>query len=83
MNLKKNCNEEFLNLIPFSINKQTYRKNAISKILMMFRDIDKKHNEEILVFQGVLRQFFSELTIFLKTVFNAEICINHDRKLCR
>ena len=39
VNLKKN--EEFFYSILFSIKKRTYRKNAISKILRMFRDISK------------------------------------------
>ena len=28
----------------FQLKKGTYRKKAITKILIMFRDIDKKHN---------------------------------------
>ena len=44
VNLKKLFNEELFNFILFPFKKRTYRKNAISKILSMIRDIDKKHN---------------------------------------
>ena len=38
---KKKLRRNFLNWI-FSIRKRTYCKNAISKILYIFRDLDKK-----------------------------------------
>ena len=41
---KKKLKRILLNYIIFSIKILTYRKNAFSKILHMFRDIEKKHN---------------------------------------
>ena len=41
--VEKKINEDIFYFILFSIKKRIYRKNAISKILSKFRDIDKKH----------------------------------------
>ena len=46
----------------------------------MLRDIDKKHNVQILVFkERVFRQFLCKFSIFFKTGSSAEIPINSDR----
>ena len=54
---KKN-NEEFLNFIIFSIEKRIYHKNAISKILCVFQDIDKNMMRKLLFFKGFSKWIF-------------------------